>query len=49
MTEQAQPTHLTGSVTLRYAELCQFRRIACVGLDADEKTTILVGANSNRP
>jgi len=47
MTEQAQPTHLTGSVTLRFAELCQFRRIACVGLDVDEKTTILVGANNS--
>lgn len=47
MTDQAQPMQQTGSVTLRYAELCQFRRISRVGLDVDEKTTILVGANNS--
>jgi predicted ATP-dependent endonuclease of OLD family len=47
MDGQAQLTSSAGSVTLRYVELSQFRRIACVGLDVDEKTTILVGANNS--
>jgi len=37
----------TGSVTLRFIELCQFRRLGKVQLDIDEKTTILVGANNS--
>lgn len=37
----------SGSVTLRYAEVFQFRRVNQVGLDIDPKTTILVGANNS--
>lgn len=47
MVEKAHPTHPSGGVTLRYAELCRFRRVACAGIDIDEKTTILVGANNS--
>jgi predicted ATP-dependent endonuclease of OLD family len=36
-----------GSITLRFLELCQFRRLGKVQLDIDEKTTILVGANNS--
>lgn len=37
----------SGSVTLRFLELCQFRRLGKVQIDIDEKTTILVGANNS--
>lgn len=37
----------SGSITLRFLELCQFRRLGKVQLDIDEKTTILVGANNS--
>jgi predicted ATP-dependent endonuclease of OLD family len=47
MTENAVVVPSTGSVTLRYVELCQFRRLGKVQLDIDEKTTILVGANNS--
>jgi len=36
-----------GSITLRFLELCQFRRLGKVQLDIDDKTTILVGANNS--
>ncbi|ENH6339359.1 AAA family ATPase [Burkholderia vietnamiensis] len=36
-----------GSITLRFLELCQFRRLGKVQLEIDEKTTILVGANNS--
>lgn len=47
MAEGTQAPKGKGTVTLRFAELCQFRRISRVGLDVDEKTTILVGANNS--
>jgi predicted ATP-dependent endonuclease of OLD family len=37
----------SGSITLRYIELCKFRRLGKVQLDLDQKTTILVGANNS--
>lgn len=37
----------SGSITLRFLELCQFRRLGKVQLDIDDKTTILVGANNS--
>lgn len=36
-----------GNITLRFLELCQFRRLGKVQLDVDKKTTILVGANNS--
>jgi len=47
MTEKAVIAPSTGSITLRFLELCQFRRLGKVQLDIDEKTTILVGANNS--
>lgn len=47
MTEKAALVQSSGSITLRYLELCQFRRLGKVRLDVDEKTTILVGANNS--
>jgi predicted ATP-dependent endonuclease of OLD family len=48
MTEkEAVVTPSSGSVTLRFLELCQFRRLGKVQLEIDEKTTILVGANNS--
>lgn len=38
---------VSGDVTLRFVELCQFRRLGKVQLDVNEKTTILVGANNS--
>jgi hypothetical protein len=38
---------VSGNIKLRFLELCQFRRLAKVQLDVDEKTTILVGANNS--
>ena len=40
-------TPVPGSITLRFLELCQFRRLGKVQLDVNEKTTILVGANNS--
>lgn len=40
-------TPIAGAITLRCLELCQFRRLANVHVDIDEKTTILVGANNS--
>ncbi|MGE8516890.1 MAG: AAA family ATPase [Alcaligenes nematophilus] len=37
----------SGGITLRFLELCQFRRLGKVQLDVDKKTTILVGANNS--
>lgn len=37
----------SGSIRLRYVELCKFRRLGKVQLDLDPKTTILVGANNS--
>lgn len=37
----------SGSISLRYVELCKFRRLGKVGFDLDPKTTILVGANNS--
>jgi predicted ATP-dependent endonuclease of OLD family len=37
----------SGSITLRYVELCKFRRLGKVQLDVDGQTTILVGANNS--
>ncbi|GIU32505.1 AAA family ATPase [Shewanella sp. MBTL60-007] len=34
-------------ISLRYAEVCKFRRLDQVLLDVDERTTILVGANNS--
>lgn len=36
-----------GSITLRYVEVCKFRRLSKVRLDLDPQTTILVGANNS--
>jgi len=36
-----------GTITLRYVELCKFRRLGKVQLDLDPQTTILVGANNS--
>ncbi|WP_144143784.1 AAA family ATPase [Paraburkholderia sp. BCC1884] len=48
MTEkEAVVTPSSGSVSLRFLELCQFRRLGKVQLEIDEKTTILVGANNS--
>lgn len=37
----------SGSITLRYVEMCKFRRLGKVQLDLDPQTTILVGANNS--
>lgn len=49
MTTPAAPTPAisSGSITLRYVELCKFRRLGKVQLDLDPQTTILVGANNS--
>lgn len=41
----AAPT--SGSIRLRYVEICKFRRLGKVQLDLDPQTTILVGANNS--
>lgn len=40
-------TSLSGQISLRFVELCQFRRLGKVQLEIDPKTTILVGANNS--
>lgn len=40
-------TPVLNGITLRFLELCQFRRLGKVQLDVDKKTTILVGANNS--
>jgi predicted ATP-dependent endonuclease of OLD family len=47
MTEKTVVAPPAGGVTLRFLELCQFRRLGKVQVDIDEKTTILVGANNS--
>lgn len=47
MSEAVTPPQLSGNITLRFIELCQFRRLEKVQLDVDKKTTILVGANNS--
>lgn len=47
MTDAIFNTPVTGSITLQFLELCQFRRLSKVQLDIDKKTTILVGANNS--
>ena len=48
MTTPAQaPAAASGSITLRFVELCKFRRLGKVQLDLDRQTTILVGANNS--
>lgn len=47
MPEAVVTTPVAGSITLRFLELCQFRRLGKVQLDVDKKTTILVGANNS--
>lgn len=44
---KATATAASGSIRLRYVELCKFRRLGKVKLDLDPKTTILVGANNS--
>lgn len=38
---------VSGDITLRFLELCHFRRLGKVQLDVNKKTTILVGANNS--
>lgn len=47
MPEASAATPVSGDITLRFLELCQFRRLGKVQLDIDKKTTILVGANNS--
>lgn len=47
MPEAAPATSVSGDITLRFLELCQFRRLGKVQLDVDKQTTILVGANNS--
>ncbi|WFF42340.1 ATP-dependent endonuclease [Salinicola endophyticus] len=47
MSEAALLPPVPGTITLRFIELCQFRRLGKVQLDVDKKTTILVGANNS--
>lgn len=45
--EAAAAESVSGGITLRFLELCQFRRLDKIRLDIDEQTTILVGANNS--
>lgn len=47
MPEAAPAFPVYEGITLRFLELCQFRRLGKVQLDIDKKTTILVGANNS--
>jgi hypothetical protein len=47
MPEEIPATSVSKNISLRYIELCQFRRLGKVQLDVDKKTTILVGANNS--
>ena len=47
MTSPIAVSPIAGAITLRCLELRQFRRLADVTVDIDEKTTILVGANNS--
>ncbi len=47
MPDATAATPASGNITLRFVELCQFRRLAKVQLEIDKQTTILVGANNS--
>lgn len=47
MSETVVAEPVLGNISLRFIELCQFRRLGKVQLDIDKKTTILVGANNS--
>jgi len=47
MSEAIGTKQSPGHISLRFLELCQFRRLGKVQLDIDPKTTILVGANNS--
>lgn len=47
MPDPAPVIPASGGITLRFLELCQFRRLGKVQLDVNKKTTILVGANNS--
>lgn len=47
MTNAGPAAPVSGDISLRFLELCQFRRLGKVQLDIDKKTTILVGANNS--
>ncbi|WP_372356333.1 AAA family ATPase [Xanthomonas sp. NCPPB 3443] len=47
MPDPAPVIPVSGGITLRFLELCQFRRLGKVQLDVNKKTTILVGANNS--
>lgn len=47
MPDESPAIPVCGDITLRFLELCQFRRLGKVQLDVDKKTTILVGANNS--
>jgi len=47
MPDPAPVIPVSGGITLRFIELCQFRRLGKVQLDVNKKTTILVGANNS--
>lgn len=47
MPDESPAMPVCGNITLRFLELCQFRRLGKVQLDVDKKTTILVGANNS--
>jgi predicted ATP-dependent endonuclease of OLD family len=47
MSNEVPAAPFSGGITLRFLELCQFRRLSKVQLDVDQKTTILVGANNS--
>lgn len=47
MPDESPAIPVCGDITLRFIELCQFRRLGKVQLDVDKKTTILVGANNS--
>jgi len=47
VTESIPAVPSSGSITLRFVELCKFRRLGKVQLKLDQQTTILVGANNS--
>lgn len=48
MPDESPAIPVCGDITLRFLELCQFRRLGKVQLDVDKKTTILVGSEQQR-
>ncbi|WP_193091382.1 AAA family ATPase [Halomonas colorata] len=47
MAEKKPDSLSSGDISLRFIELCQFRRLGKIRLEVDKKTTILVGANNS--